>query len=195
VQQERERRDKLSSSPTARIIPQYGSTENSSQQREDPSQELDARIELLPRDYSGPQSPQSLLKLADIRVVLVNYAFIGFCDMSVQMLTPLMWSTSIENGGLGFSPYAIGMSMGIYGAFSAVLQVIFLGRIIRKLSPWRIHIACFSSLLASYLSFPVASFYARRANGTDWKVWFMVIVSLSAQSMRAGAYGKSINLS
>ncbi|KAF8344725.1 major facilitator superfamily domain-containing protein [Amanita rubescens] len=166
--QKRKRRDKLSSSPTARGVPQ---------------------IELLPRDYSEPQSPQSLLKLADIRVVLVNYAFIGFCDMSVQMLTPLMWSTSIEHGGLGFSPYAIGMSMGIYGAFSAILQVIFLGRIIRKLSPRRMHIACFSSLLISYLSFPVASFFARRANGADWKVWFMVIVSLSAQSMRAGAYG------
>ena len=111
------------------------------------------------------------------------------------MLTPLMWSTPFEHGGLGFSPYAIGMSMGIHGAFSAVLQIIFLGKIIRKLSPRQMHIACFSSLLVSYLSFPVASFFTRRANGADWKVWFMAIVSLSAQSMRAGAYGKSIDLS
>jgi MFS family permease len=138
---------------------------------------------------SKPPSLCTILKLRDVQITLLNFAFLGFCDMSVQSLTPLMWSTSIELGGLGFSSYMIGMAMGTYGVLNAFLQVAFLGKIIRRFGPRKVHITCFSCFLLSFLSFPVASFFAQCAGRSDWKVWATVIISLAAQSMVSGAYG------
>ncbi|KAK2467256.1 hypothetical protein APHAL10511_000805 [Amanita phalloides] len=168
------------------VPPRYGSTETTHCPLLNPELENGRGS---PSDDDGPFSLRDLLKSRDIQIVLINWGYVAFCDMSVQVLTPLMWSTSIEHGGLGFSPYAIGMTMGTYGLLSAFLQVTFLGKIIKRFGPRRVHITCFSSLIVSSLSFPVASFFARRSGRTDWTVWTMVIISLASQSMRAGAYG------
>jgi MFS family permease len=138
------------------------------------------------RPESQPPGLWALLKLRDVQITLINFAFLGFCDMGVQSLTPLMWSTSIEHGGLGFSSYTIGMAMGTYGVLNAFLQVAFLGKIIRRFGPRKVHITCFSCFLVSFLSFPVASFFAKCAGGSDWKVWATVIIALAAQSMVSG---------
>ncbi|KAF8622862.1 hypothetical protein AX15_006703 [Amanita polypyramis BW_CC] len=170
--------------------PRYGSIGSSHLRTGDSSSTIENGDEPLSlRDDPTPSSLPSLLKLPVVRIILINYAFLGFCDMSVQVLTPLMWSTSIEHGGLGLSPYTIGVTMGAYGVLNAFLQILFLGKFIKRFGPRRVHIACFSSLLISFSSFPIAAFFARRANGTDWQVWTMIIVSLAAQSMRSGAYG------
>jgi len=168
--------------------PRYGSTnisyDNSRSEVEDGGQ--------LPpfSDDTKPLSVTYLLKLLEVQAILINYGFLAFCDMSVQVLVPLMWSTSIENGGLGLSPYTIGMALGSYGGVvNAFLQLMFLGKIMRRFGPRRVDIVCFSSLLGSLLSFPVAGFFARRANGMDWKAWATVIASLGSQSMRSAAYG------
>ncbi|KAF8622859.1 hypothetical protein AX15_006703 [Amanita polypyramis BW_CC] len=171
--------------------PRYGSIGSSHLRTGDSSSTIENGDEPLSlRDDPTPSSLPSLLKLPVVRIILINYAFLGFCDMSVQVLTPLMWSTSIEHGGLGLSPYTIGVTMGAYGVLNAFLQILFLGKFIKRFGPRRVHIACFSSLLISFSSFPIAAFFARRANGTDWQVWTMIIVSLAAQSMRSGAYGE-----
>ncbi|KAF8622857.1 hypothetical protein AX15_006701 [Amanita polypyramis BW_CC] len=188
---QRRKLDDSSSSTTSLIsdddAPHYGSIKSSHLRMGDSPPTLDEA----PPSYDDitPPSLLSLLKLPIMQSILINYAFMGFCDMSVQVLTPLMWSTSIEHGGLGLSPYTIGVTMGSYGVFNAFLQVLFLGKLIRRFGPRRVHIACFSSLLISFSSFPIASFFARRANGMDWKVWAAIIISLTAQSMRSGAYG------
>jgi hypothetical protein len=172
--------------------PHYGSTNNS---YERPGPELENGTQSPPsNDDLGPRSVSYLLKLPEVQAILINFGFLGFCDISAQVLTPLMWSTTIEHGGLGLSPYTIGMVMGSYGVINAFLQLMFLGKIIRRFGPRRVHMVCFSSLLASFLSFPIATFFARRANGMDWKVWASVIASLVTQSTRSGAYGNLFEL-
>ena len=172
-------------------VPHYGSIENSRSGTGDLPPGIESCAEsLYSHNDLAPPSLLSLLKLSVVRSILINYGFLGFCDVSVQVLTPLSWSTSIEHGGLGLSPYAIGTTMGMYGVLNVFLQVSFLGKLIKRFGPRRVHIACFSSLLISFSSFPIANFFARRANGTDWKVWTMIIISLAAQSMRSGAFGE-----
>jgi MFS family permease len=131
----------------------------------------------------------SLLKSREIQVVIGTYGFLGFCDMGVLALTTLMWSTSIEHGGLGLSTYAIGMALGWYGILDSLFQVMFLGKIMRRFGARKVFIFCFSCLIPTLLNFPVSNYFARQANGTDWKVWAMVVLSLATQSARSGAYG------
>ncbi len=140
-------------------------------------------------DDLKPHGILEIMKLREIQVVLINFGFLGFCDMGVYALTPLMWSTSVEHGGLGLSSYMIGMAMGWSGVVNALTQVLFLGKTIRRYGPRRVHIVCFSSLLATLLYFPISNYFARRANGADWKVWAIVALSLVTQSLRLGAYG------
>lgn len=168
-------------------MPRYGSTNIS---YDNPRPQVEDGGQLPPSsDDTKPVSITYLLKLPKVQAILINYGFLSFGDMSVQVLIPLMWSTSIENGGLGLSPYTIGMALGSYGVVNAFLQLMFLGKIMRRFGPRRVHIVCFSSLLGSILSFPVASFFARRANGMDWKAWATLIALLGSQSMRSAAYG------
>ncbi|KAM6489141.1 Major facilitator superfamily domain containing protein [Amanita muscaria] len=183
----RKRKNSLTAAFTDDDVPHYGSTET---RNRDSSPVLrDSRSSSTLGDEENPPNLRSLLKLREVQIVLINYAFLGFCDMGLQSLTALMWSTSIENGGLGFTSYTIGMIMGTYGVVNAVLQASFLGKIIRRFGPRKVHIFCFSSMLVSFSSFPVANFFARRAHGSDWRVWATVIVSLVAQSSRGGSYG------
>jgi hypothetical protein len=169
--------------------PHYGSTNNC----EHSSPELENGTQLSPSDDDlEPRSVSYLLKLPEVQVILINFGFFGFCDIGAQALTPLMWSTTIEHGGLGLSPYMIGMVMGSYGVVNAFLQLMFLGKIMRRFGPRGVYIVCFSSLFVSFMSFPISSLFARRANGMDWKVWATVIASLVTQSMRSGAYGNFI---
>ncbi|PFH48483.1 hypothetical protein AMATHDRAFT_149852 [Amanita thiersii Skay4041] len=135
-----------------------------------------------------PPSMRSLLARREVMFALINHAFLCFSDMCIQVLIPLMWSTSIELGGLGFSPYNIGITMGIFGIFNAFVQATLLGRIVNRFGPRRVHIFCFSAYLISLTNFPVASYLARRAGYVDWKVWSVVSLQLAMVSLSYGAY-------
>lgn len=182
------RRASVGSPPAASLVqgnntPHYGSTNISHEYR---------RPELeIGHDDIKPPGVMHLLRLPEVQAILINYGFHGFCNTSIQVLTPLMWSTTIEHGGLGLSAYTIGMAMGSYGVINSFLQAMFLGKIIRRFGPRTVYIMCFSSFFVSFLSLPVANFFARRANGMDWKAWAAAIVCLATQSLRSSANGDS----
>ncbi|KAH9481774.1 Major facilitator-type transporter psiT2 [Psilocybe cubensis] len=87
--------------------------------------------------------------------ILLNYAFLAFLDMCYGVLLPLMYSTSIRNGGLGLDPSRIGATLGAFGLVNSIVQLNFLGRFIRKYGPRKragevdhIVIACMTFQLA-----------------------------------------------
>ena len=140
------------------------------------------------------QAPQRLFSRALLtpRVVaaLINQAFVTFCDMSVQVLVPLLWSTSLEHGGLGFSSYTIGLTLGIYGIVNVLFQITFLGKIVRRFSPRTVYIVSFWVFLVTLSCLPLEGYLARRAGAVDWKVWTVIVFHLVIDCMRFGAYGK-----
>ena len=107
----------------------------------------------------------------------------------MQVLLPLMWSTSVGHGGLGFTPYVIGITMGVYGMFSALVQLSFLGPIIRRYGARKVYIATFSCLLVPLSCYPIASYFAQRAGHADWKVWCVIIVQLATNAAVPACYG------
>ena len=134
----------------------------------------------------GPQSPSQRLLAPQILLV---YGFISFTDMCVQVLQPLIWSTSIPLGGLGFDPYRIGLIMGIWGFTNAIIQSTCLGPIIRRIGPRNMLVAAFTSWVIILALYPLLSFFAQNAGGADAKVWTILFMQMSLLMTTYGAYG------
>ena len=143
-----------------------------------------------------PQPP-SLPALLTPRVLIVtiNQGFVCFCDISMQVLIPLMWSTSLEHGGLGFTPYTIGLTLGTFGVVNVVIQVMLLGKLIRRFGPRIVLIFSFPAFLVSLACFPLEGHLARQTGGADWRVWTVIIVHLVMDSLKYYCYGGLNSLS
>ncbi|KAF8896549.1 major facilitator superfamily multidrug-resistance, DHA1 sub-family [Infundibulicybe gibba] len=111
--------------------------------------------------------PLNTLFIPQVLIPLLNYMFLTFTDMSIQALRPLMFSTSIELGGLGLDPYKIGMIMGIWGFINAMIQLNFLSASIRKFGQERLY--------------PILGYLARRSGRMDTMVWILLIIQLTFQ--------------
>ena len=125
-----------------------------------------------------------------VLTALIVHGILCFCDISIQVLIPLMWSTSLEHGGLGFTPYTIGLTLGIFGAVNVSLQVMLLGKLIRRFGPRKVVIVSFPAFLLSLSCFPLEGYFARRAGGADWRVWTVIMVQLTMDSLKFYAFCK-----
>ncbi|KAJ7835238.1 major facilitator superfamily domain-containing protein [Mycena olivaceomarginata] len=107
-----------------------------------------------PADFpeTEPTAPAPLRQLITrpVLIAVLNYAFLNFCSMSYDALLPLVYATPIGLGGLGLTPYSIGLMMGLCGISNAFVQGLFRGRIIRYVGPRRIYTGCFCAVGLAY---------------------------------------------
>ncbi|KAL0569625.1 hypothetical protein V5O48_012334 [Marasmius crinis-equi] len=68
---------------------------------------------------------------------LVCQAFYSFTHMSPRVDIPLVYSTSILKGGLGLSPYQIGVILAVFGVCNAILQMIVWKPLLKRMGPKR----------------------------------------------------------
>ncbi|GLB44887.1 putative transporter [Lyophyllum shimeji] len=138
----------------------------------------------------APEAPPPLRDLLVPRVMttLLVYSFLAFVDMSCQVLQPLVYSTSTSLGGLGFDPYRIGSIMGTWGVINTIVQLTFLGRIIRKLGARNVQILAQLSYAISLSLYPLLSFLAKRAHGADGLVWTVLVTQLILAMSNNAAY-------
>lgn len=116
-----------------------------------------------------PKPRVSQLMVPDFISVVCNYGFLAFIDMANAALLPLVYSTPIEYGGLGFEPYRIGAIMSAVSIVNGVLQTMFIGRVVRKLGPKTLYTTCLHTFLVSFTAFPIANAFARDAGYVDWR--------------------------
>ncbi|CEL60269.1 Protein ZINC INDUCED FACILITATOR-LIKE 1 OS=Arabidopsis thaliana GN=ZIFL1 PE=2 SV=1 [Rhizoctonia solani AG-1 IB] len=86
------------------------------------------------------------------RAAIANYAFLAFSDITYLGLLPVVFAVSVENGGLGFSPRAIGFILGFQGVITGLVQVFFFAPIHRCLGSKRLYVTgylCYSFLILS----------------------------------------------
>ena len=124
-------------------------------------------------------------------LTFLNYALLTFTEMSNSALLPLMYSTSISLGGLGLDPFRIGSILGVYGFINAIIQLNFLGRIIRKFGPRTVYIASYACLFVCLGSYPVMKFFALKAGKVDRNVAIVMIIQLAFQTAIFAAYGEA----
>ena len=186
-QQEQKSRLRVTSSTSLledNDAPIYCSIEGTTHQRGDSLTTLE----------NSSEAPQPLsfkaLLMPQVLIAVTNHGLSAFCDMSVQVLMPLMWSTSVENGGLGFTPYTIGLTLGTYGIINVFVQTVFLGKIMRRLGPRKVYLISISAFLLSLPCFLLERYFARLAGVSDWRVWTVIIVHLIVDCTKFGAYGE-----
>ncbi|KAG5653635.1 hypothetical protein H0H81_011737 [Sphagnurus paluster] len=102
---------------------------------------------------------------------LLVHCSLCFLDMSSLVLQPLIYSTSISLGGLGFSPYRIGVVMGIWGVLNAILQFTCLGLVLRTLGARKLQIISQLSYAVVFALYPLLTYFAIRAGRVDGMVW------------------------
>jgi MFS family permease len=136
-------------------------------------------------------SPFRALLVPRIMIIMSSYAFFAFVDMSIQVLLPLVCSTSVPLGGLGFDPYRIGTIMGTWGFINAFFQGFLLGPTIRRFGSRKCYIASQMNLVVIIGLYPLLTSFARRAGRVDAKVWVVLVVQLILQMSSYLAYGAS----
>ena len=100
----------------------------------------------------------SLIKRhADI-VSVANYGMIALLDVIAFALMPLVWSTSVESGGLSMSPASIGLWMAGYGFMNGVFQFIAFPSIVRRFGPRRVFITSILCFVQVYVLSPLQNY-------------------------------------
>jgi hypothetical protein len=140
------------------------------------------------RAEDAPSTFRALLTPKIIKTMSV-YAVLAFIEMGAQVLQPLVYSTSPKYGGLGFDPYMIGIIMGVWGVTNAVLQVAFLGSVIRKIGAKMLLLLSFVSYMTVFALYPLLRSLARAAEGSDTKVWAVLFLQLGLSMTNIAAYG------
>ena len=135
-------------------------------------------------------SLRSLLVRRTILPIL-NYAFLAFVDDAFLILQPLMYSTAISGGGLGFRSLTTGVILGVWGVIDGVFQIWAFPKVLKRFGPKKVYVFCFSGYLLCYATFPILSTLAKREKAIDVKVWVVLILQLAAYLVAYTCYGES----
>lgn len=135
--------------------------------------------------------PFRALLTRELMIAIACHGSIAFLDQSHGVLLPLMLSTSIPLGGLGFDPYTIGMTMGTWGLLNAGFQVVAFPRMMKWLGPRKLCTLCFSCFFVTFSAFPLMSVLAKQAGEADFKVWAVLVIQLCFYSFVFMTYGST----
>ncbi|CAE6442038.1 unnamed protein product [Rhizoctonia solani] len=93
-------------------------------------------------------------------IAITNYACLAFSDITYLGLLPIVLAVSVKDGGLGLSPRAIGLILGLQGIVTGLFQVFFFAPLHRRLGSKRLYVTgylCYSMLI---LSLPIMHAFA-----------------------------------
>jgi len=105
----------------------------------------------------------------------MNYGILVILTASFYALISLFLAAPIDNGGLGFEPAAIGISMALMGLFHGSFQAFFFVHIHRSVDPRKLFKMSMAAFTPLYLMMPAMSWVARE-RGVDWVVGAMIFL-------------------
>jgi hypothetical protein len=132
------------------------------------------------------------LLIPEILKPLSFYVFLEFLEMCIQVLQPLVYSTSTSLGGVGFTPYTIGLVMGMWGFLNALVQLTLLGPTIRYFGPRKMIFISLMNYMIVISLYPVLGYFARRAGYADSRVWAVIMAQLTCMMTNSAAYSKCL---
>ena len=142
------------------------------------------------KDKEG-RLPLRALLTRPVVVSVANYGVIALLDMTTGTLLPLVWSTSVEFGGLGMSPASIGLWMGGYGLMNCIFQLVAFPHIVKRFGPRRVFIATIVLFVPLYSMFPLENLALRHSSrAMNPAAALFIVLQLLAMSVSAMGYGK-----
>jgi hypothetical protein len=141
------------------------------------------RCEVLEGSLEDEEKPLPLRSLftRPVLISVANYGKIGLLKMTATTLLPLIWSTSVEFGGLGMSPVSIGLWMAEYGTLNGVPQYIAFPRIVGRFGPRHVFITSIIAFVPIYLMFPFENLTLRTGSGAC--LWVFIVLQLGSISI------------
>ena len=121
---------------------------------------------------------------------MVCYGFLSFCEMSHSALIPLIYSTPVEYGGLGFRPYQIGTIMGCAAILGGVMQISVFAMLMQRFGHQNMFTVSLWCMFIALSCFPIMSFFARRAGKVDAIVICLLVLQLCCASCNFMAYSE-----
>ncbi|KAJ1311927.1 hypothetical protein OPQ81_010387 [Rhizoctonia solani] len=85
-------------------------------------------------------------------IAIANYASLAFTDITYCGLLPVVFAVSVQDGGLGFGPRAIGLILGLQGIVTGLVQAFFFAPLHRRFGSKRLYVIgylCYSLLILS----------------------------------------------
>jgi len=150
--------------------------------REGSSDTLDQHAD----DAQKPLPLRSVLT-RPVLISLANYAVLALFEMASLTLIPLIWSTSVEFGGLDFSPASIGLWMSIYGCMDGVFQFALAPRILERFDAGYAFMTSISACAVVYIMFPFENLALRMrqaVSGPNVVAWLLILLQLSSLSIQ-----------
>lgn len=139
-------------------------------------------------------STKSLLSIPSIRFSIINLAFLAFADQSCQVILPLFFSTPTSLYGLALRPYAIGVTLGVFGILNGFIQVYALGWLTSRFGSTKVYQWGFAGLLGAFSMYVVVGEAVRIRGEVDTVVWGLVVVLLAFFSQYYMSWGESLIL-
>ena len=144
----------------------------------------------LRKDTQKPPPLRSILT-KPVLLSIANYAMLALLEMAIVALIPLVWSTSVEFGGLGFEPALIGLWMSVYGCMNGLFLFTVFPRVIGRFGLRRVLITCITFYAVVVIMFPLENLVLLHATGgSTMTVWPLIFLQLSSLSVFMMGYCK-----
>ncbi|KAH9165758.1 MFS general substrate transporter [Lactarius sanguifluus] len=146
---------------------------------------------LPPKGSEKPPPLRSILT-RPVLISVSSYAMLALLSTAAIALIPLVWSTSIELGGLGLSPASIGLWMSGYGCMSGIVQYAFFPRLVSRFGPRAVFLASVSVCALIYALFPFENLALRHASsGLQVVERLLITLQLSSLGIAEMGFGAS----
>ena len=140
-------------------------------------------------DEAGPVSLRTIL-IPRVLYPILNYGFVALIDQAATVLVPLMYSTSLDLGGLGFDPFTIGLVQGVGGFAGGVTQIFTFPYLHRRFGTKRLYVCAYVMYFVIFASFPLNSFVTRRAGRVGAATWVLIVVQWTAYVVSYMSWGE-----
>ncbi|KAJ3737323.1 major facilitator superfamily domain-containing protein [Lentinula guzmanii] len=124
-------------------------------------------------DIEPPATLKSIL-IPDVLLPIANYSLIALLDSSYTVLIPLTYTTSVPAGGLGLTPFHVGLILSVWGAANIPFPIFCIPRLIKRFGARTVNFVGVCSFLVGFGSLSGLSMLAGAIGYANWLVWALI---------------------
>ncbi|KAI6106095.1 major facilitator superfamily domain-containing protein, partial [Pisolithus thermaeus] len=138
----------------------------------------DEQIDTWDDEDVSPVPLSTLLTTNSVMLPIANYGMLALVDIALFSLVPLFYATPVEIGGLGLSPFAIGVCMMAFGTGNGLFQMIFVARAVDYFGERRVFCSAVLAFFPIIVAFPTMSWVIQAQREVGPAIWALILVQL-----------------
>ncbi|KAI6155622.1 major facilitator superfamily domain-containing protein [Pisolithus tinctorius] len=127
---------------------------------------------------ASPVPIRTLLKTYSVMIPIANYGILALVDIGFFALVPLFYATPVEIGGLGLSPFAIGMCMTAFGIGNGLFQMLITARAIDRFGERRVFCSAVLIFFPLIVMFPIMNWVIQVQKEVGPAIWVLIFAQL-----------------